>query len=879
MDQAQRLKSPLPFEFTELGQLLGEIERLGISIPLERDFNESAEILGRPCRLGNRVIPNSLSIQPMEGCDGEEDGRPGSLTVRRYIRFARGGAGLIWVEATAVVPEGRANPRQLWINEKSLSSFRQLAETIRESGRNHSGAKQDPYIVLQLTHSGRYSKPRGFPMPIISYHSPVLKHQENEHTRIITDAELDELKGKYVAAAQMAEECGFDAVDIKCCHGYLLHELLSGYTRKESRYGGIFENRTRFLVETAIAVRKALSSAEITSRLNIYDGIPHPYGWGMKKDGSLEPGMEEPILLVEKLRDAGMNMVNLAVGNPYYQPHVERPYDYPVDGGYLPGEHPLETISRIIDLTCRISERFPSLFIINTGFSWLRHFAPLVGAELKKKGKITSFGLGRLALAYPGFANALLGEKRLEPEKMCITCSSCSQIMRDGGRAGCVVRDGEIYAPVYREGRSNSQDYLGQASSGCLQCWEGACRAGCPAGVDIRGFIGAFRKGDSRLSYRLLRRRNPLPEITSYVCPVETLCEKNCLSGTWQSAPVPVHRIQRKVSEIAAKNNWTAVIPGTGKEETVAVVGGGPAGIAASVFLVEMGYKVVIFEAGRKLGGMLNIIPARRLPPSVTEREISGLELEKSGRIRVEYGKRLFVDFTPEDLFRKKFAAILLATGLEESASLPLEKPDGVIPALDFFRDKAGFLSGRERTAAAVVGGGNLAMDAATALREEGWETYLLYRRGRKEMPAWPAEAKAAEDSGVHFMILSQPVEYIRDMNGRLSYVRIIHTRLGDPDGYGRRKPEEIPGTGHMLPVKVCVEAVGQNLCASLKKHFKCDNGKILTAGGCHLTDNPGIFAAGDALNGGDTVAGAIAGGREAAFEIDRFLGRGGLHN
>ncbi len=866
---ARKEKSLLPFEFYDLNQLRKEIDKLGINLPLEKNFEKSAEILAAKCYFRGRNIPNSLCIQPMEGCDGESDGRPGELTFRRYRRFAAGGAGIIWVEATAVTPEGRANPRQLWINEKSVSGFRELVERIKENALDFRGGKQVPYLVLQLTHSGRYSKPSGYPSPIIAYRSPVLKHQENEKTKIITDAELDELKVKYVAAAQMAEECGFDAVDIKTCHGYLSHELLSACKRRDSKYGGSFENRTRFLRETVETVKKHISSADVTSRLNVYDGIPYPYGWGMKKDGSLHPDMEEPMKLLELLQYSGVTMINIAVGNPYYNPHLERPYDYPVDGGYISHEHPLNTIARIIGLTYQIAEKFPSMFLINTGFSWLRHFSPLVGAKMKEDGKIESFGLGRLALACPDFANRLFRDKYLPTEKMCISCSSCSQIMRDGERTGCVVRDMDIYGSIYRNGRLNNTAYLRKQSENCLQCWEGSCKEGCPADIDIRKFVDYFGLEDYRKSYEVLRRKNPLPEITSYVCPVEVLCEKNCLAGTWQGEPIPVHRIQRKVAETARENGWTSVRAGKARKEKIAVIGGGPAGLSATVYLVEIGYKVVLFEAGRKLGGMLNIIPALRLPAEIVEKEISGLSLERNGKVKIEYGRRLFADFSLEDLFEQNFSAVLLATGLEESGSLPMEKPKGVIAALDFLshRQKNGAVS-----PAAVIGGGNLAMDAAAALKDEGHEVYLIYRRGKQEMPAWPAEKKDVEDKGVHFMVLSQPVEYIADRQGNIEGIKIIHTRLAGKDRYGRKKPENIPGTEHVLPVRFCIEAVGQSLCKSISSNIKCAAGGIRILSGSHATDIERVFAAGDAVNGGDTVIKAVAEGRDAAYEISDFL-------
>jgi len=315
-----------------------------------------------------------------------------------------------------------------------------------------------PLIILQLTHSGRHSNPEGRPTPIITHHSGILdfkNHLEPSYS-IISDEALDALQEKYVLAAQLAYRSGFDAVDIKACNGYLVHELLFSYTRKNSRYGGSFENRTRFLREVIHKIKAELRGLIVTTRLSIYDGIPYPWGWGMKPDGSLEADVSEPARLIGMLYDAGVELVSIAMGNPYYNPHLARPYDRPIVGGYVPAEHPLETISRMIRLTADTRGKIPRVHLVGTGLSWLRQFLPNVGAAMIQRDLISFLGVGRLALANPGFAYELFSKGALAPEALCITCSSCTQIMRDGGRTGCVIRDRPIYGPIYRSGRRGS---------------------------------------------------------------------------------------------------------------------------------------------------------------------------------------------------------------------------------------------------------------------------------------------------------------------------------------------------------------------------------------------------------------------------------------
>jgi len=417
-------------------------------------FRQSLTVEGANYRF---TIPNRLCAHPMEGCDGTADGRPDELTTRKYKRLAAGGSGLIWVEATAVTPEGRANPRQLWLHKNNLDAFKQLTDDIRQHARDGNGNPIQPLILLQLTHSGRYSKPEGKATPVIAHHSPVLdpSHKLPADYPLVTDDYLDELMDKFVTAARFARECGFDGVDVKACHGYLLHELLSAYTRTDSRYGGSFENRSRLLVETARRIQAAVPDLLVTTRVNVYDAYPHPYGFGMKPGGGLDDDMSEPEQLLQWLQDGGMTMVSIAFGNPYFNPYIERPYERPIAGLQLPEEKPLSSIERMVRITAGLTRRFPRMATISVGFSWLREFYPHIGAAMLEQQMCAMVGVGRLSLAYPDYANGLLGKGFVDPKQVCTACSCCSQIMRDGGKAGCVVRDAGIYAPIYREGRKN----------------------------------------------------------------------------------------------------------------------------------------------------------------------------------------------------------------------------------------------------------------------------------------------------------------------------------------------------------------------------------------------------------------------------------------
>jgi 2,4-dienoyl-CoA reductase-like NADH-dependent reductase (Old Yellow Enzyme family) len=418
-----------PATLEELAAMAG---RLGVRI----DASADVSCLANPVSMPGHTIPNSLAIHPMEGCDADADGRPGPLTVRRYERFARGGAGLIWLEAAAVAPEGRANARQLWLHEGSVDSFAQLVERIHRVAAEFEPAHR-PYLVLQITHSGRHSRPQ-----------PVFVHDDGKAAGpLLSDEELDRLQDQFVAAARLARQVGFDAVDVKACHNYLISDLLAAHTRP-GRYGGSFENRTRFLREVVGRIAtEAAGALAVATRLGIYDGVAWPHGWGVASDVSLRPDLTEPCRLIGQLRQAGLGLINLTIADPYRLPHLGRPYDHAPDGATAAPEHPLVGVSRIIELVGQVQRAFGDLPIIGTGYSWLRTLLPHVAAAAKAAGKITLVGAGRLAFAYPYFAADILRTGRLDARKVCIACSACTRIMREGGQTGCAIRDRAVYGP------------------------------------------------------------------------------------------------------------------------------------------------------------------------------------------------------------------------------------------------------------------------------------------------------------------------------------------------------------------------------------------------------------------------------------------------
>jgi len=431
------------FNFKTKEELLHKAQQLGLDLP----FSEDIDILFNKIKVAGKTLPNRFAVHPLEGADAEAEGKPDQLTFRRYQRFAQGGSSVIWFEATAVVDKGRSNPRQLLLTRNNKEIFKKLVEETRAAAHKSWGQSHDLLLILQLTHAGRYSNPERKPAPVIAHHHPILDPllELPENYPLIKDDELDRLQEIFVSATSLAAEAGFDGVDIKACHGYLISELLASFTRRDSKYGGSFENRSRFLLETAKKIKDCLPKIIVTSRLGVYDSLPYPYGFGVDKKNKEKVDLSEPKDLIKKLIQVGFPLLNISIGNPHYKSHYGRPFDKPIRGNKLPDEHPLEGVSRLLSITAELQQEFPALPLVGTGYSWLRQFFPHVAAAMIQQGKASLVGAGREALAYPDFVRDLAQKGALNLKKICQTCSCCSELLRKGGPAGCVVHDHKIY--------------------------------------------------------------------------------------------------------------------------------------------------------------------------------------------------------------------------------------------------------------------------------------------------------------------------------------------------------------------------------------------------------------------------------------------------
>jgi NADPH2 dehydrogenase len=427
-------------------------------------------------RINGKRIGNRFAVQPMEGWDGTTSGGITEEVVRRWRRFGESGAKLICGgEAMAVRPDGRANPNQLIIHERNKADLARLREALVAVHGEKYGSAEDLVIGFQLTHSGRFCKPvdKSRLEPRVAYRHPILDRRFHvvSDEQVWTDGELERLVGDYVRAARIAWDVGADFVDIKHCHGYLLHELLSGFTRA-GRYGGAFENRTRFLREVVAGIRASGNPIELAVRLSAFDMVPfrpdparsqpgkpgpgvpedfsgclpYHYGFGVDANDPLRPDLAEAHRFVELCAELGVKIINLSAGSPYYNPHIQRPAAYPPSDGYLPPEDPLVGVVRQIRAARTIKARAPKhLIFVGSAYSYLQEYLPHVAQYVVRNQWIDVVGIGRMVLAYPTVLADAIAEGKLATKSICRTFSDCTTAPRNGLISGCYPLD-DYYA-------------------------------------------------------------------------------------------------------------------------------------------------------------------------------------------------------------------------------------------------------------------------------------------------------------------------------------------------------------------------------------------------------------------------------------------------
>ncbi len=453
-------------QLKDVAALRERFAELGLDLPIDDVVLTAAQRspLAMPLEIGGFSVGNRWCIHPMEGWDANPDGSPSPHTLRRWRNFGLSGAKLIWGgEAAAVQPDGRANPNQTLATPENRTGLTSLLRELQTAHYERFGTLEDLLVGLQLTHSGRFSRPHGKQLePRIAYHHPLLDAKfgidPHDSSLVWTDDDLERLIERYVAAAGLAREVGFQFVDIKACHGYLLHEFLSARARP-GRFGGDFAGRTRLLRTIIARVREACPDLMVLVRLSAFDALPYQtsretgrpmpyehllpyeYGFGLNPDAPLEIDLTETIELTRALHAESVAALNVSCGSPYYNPHIQRPAIFPPSDGYHPPEDPLVGVWRQIDAARQLKAAVPQMPMVGTGYTYLQDYLPHVAQAVVRSSWIDAVGLGRMVLSWPELPAETLATGRLQRKRVCRTFSDCTTAPRNGIISGCFPLD------------------------------------------------------------------------------------------------------------------------------------------------------------------------------------------------------------------------------------------------------------------------------------------------------------------------------------------------------------------------------------------------------------------------------------------------------
>ena len=471
-----------PFKLTRVNSLKTPADfrahcaGIGADIPVADALRTGAEspLLRRLAgvTINGRTPGNRIAIHPMEGWDGTAAGGVTDEMRRRWRRFGASGAKIVCgAEAMAVRPDGRANPNQLIITPENLAGIAELVRILRAEHAARWGSDDDLVVGFQLTHSGRFCRPNDKKRweSRVAFRHPVLdgKFNVTSDAQVLTDDDVRRLIADYVRAARLAREAGADFVDIKHCHGYLLHEFLGAHTRP-GPYGGSFENRTRILREIVAGIRAEGNPIDLAVRLSLYDMVPHRPDPALSAPGKPGPGipeehahllpyryafgcdpadptrvdLAETFRFLELLGELGFKLLNTTAGSPYYNPHLQRPAAYPPSDGYQPAHDPLVEVAMQVAAVRALKARMPAgMAVISSGLSYLQEHLPAVSQELLDRGWTDAIGVGRAVLSYPEMLADAAHKGALETRLICRTFSDCTTAPRNGLVSGCYPLD------------------------------------------------------------------------------------------------------------------------------------------------------------------------------------------------------------------------------------------------------------------------------------------------------------------------------------------------------------------------------------------------------------------------------------------------------
>ena len=773
-----------------------------------------------PLAIKNCTFPNRIMLTAAVTRLAAEDGHVTEHIKDRYRRIAQGGAGSMVVEAAVVLPS-RSSFNLRVSDDQFIDELKEFVKEIRK-------VNPDLKIGLQLIHFLK-----------------VARSGWRQKVEDLKPEEIAVIPGQFAGGAARARAAGFDFVELHMAHFTTLASFLSLVNKRTDEYGGDFEGRLKLPTDVVLATRKLVGDDYIIGARIL--------GEEFTKEGNT---LLQSARAGRRLASLGLDYLSVSAGERFEDAEPPPPNFPPFAGTGYSGYRMSPRWWNPDGVQVYLAEGIRQA-IREGGYT-----TPVVGAgkirmpdlaeEILARGKADFVGMARTLLADPDWPTKAKTGKPDEIVK-CAACGFCSESDERYETVTCIEwPKGDLNAP--------SPWYLVPP-----------CKASCPAGLDIRSYMDLAAHGHYEKALEVIEEKIPFPGTIGRVCPHP--CETKC-NRMHVDQPIAINGLKRFITDAVYARGRKAVIPVPRiYNERVAVIGAGPAGLTAAINLARMGYGTTVFEALPIPGGMLTVaIPEYRLPRDIIRREIENIT--KAG-VELRLNSPIGTDGLTLASLEQEYKAVFVATGAHKS--LPLRVPgqelEGVLSGAAFLKDVNLARSVEIGNKVAVIGGGNVAVDAARAALRLGADVTLVYRRSKEEMPAYQEEVKAAEKEGIAIKFLAMPAK-ITGTNGRVTGLDCLRTALGAPDESGRRRPEAIAGSAVTLAVDTVIAAIGEVPdLAFLGSAFEKETGTFLKAhpNSC-ATARSGIFAGGDVVTGPGTVIEAIAAGRKAAIAIDRFL-------
>lgn len=818
------MRVPTDQQFYIDGQehLESEIQRLGLDLPLDH-FGDA---LQRSLPIGNVEGEGRFCVRAMVGNDAREDGAPSDGTRQRYLRLARGGAGFLFSEPLLLHRVEGSVPPALAITEATAQAWTAWVANLRAET----------------------------PLPRVLFAQLRLSDDE------VANAEA--LCTMVVKAVQTALAVGFDGVELACEEGALFREI-----EVQARNGKEALLTARLaIVDVVDAIRAAVPDVPLAIRLRVYTA--RPQGFGTVPGCHRAWDAEHPGLLLKRLHAQGISLATITMNLPNLRTSRDAAETHALPPDAFAHEHPLSVLDQRLKMAAALRAAVPGCLVAMGGFTWLRQWMPHVAGGAIKEGMIDMVALGHFALAYPEAPQDWMRFRRLDPYRCCTQCGACTELKHSGLPVGCVLQEPQHYGSLYRRSREQA-GWIEQAAR-CQQCFPAPCSQATPGGLDIPAFMRALARGDVQRAGRVLRRQQYLAGMCAQLAPYGDSGERNCIEVPLSGTAIPIRDLQRFAAQQTSGDASASVkLPTTPSGFSVAVVGAGPTGLAATAALLEQGHRVTLYEPSNRLGGVPErLIPADRF--SGATREIQTL-LEPAfaaGRLDVRYGMSLGAAGMHLEELKAGAQAVLLATGLWQEKSLG--QGQGVYSGLTFLESvKRGDWQPRPRHVV-LLAGGDCAMDAACLLKAMEPESLTIVYGGSLARMHWCMDAAWFVQQGVHCRTLCRPIRYAWDRQGQLCGVDVQWLNPGQED-----RPCSEACT-FRLDADLVVEAMGCEVEDSVRNVFPAshtENGVLRLADpATYAYDSTGIFAAGALVNGGASVPRCVEEGAQAAYHINAWL-------